>query len=82
MADVLTEWPTTLCRSQPGQRVYRQFLDGQIYRVVAGVDVPSKNLLAVREGFYSTARAHGKRVRVHVESHDPLTFIVQAVPKT
>ena len=81
MADVLTEWPMTIKR-RSRQTLYTKFLDGQIYRLVAGVDVPSKNLLAVREGFYSTARAHGKRVHLHVESYDPLTFIVQAVPKT
>ena len=81
MADVLTEWPMTIQR-RSRQTLYTKFLDGQIYRLVAGVDVPSKNLLAVREGFYSTARAHGKRVHLHVESYDPLTFIVQAVPKT
>ena len=82
MAEILTEWPKTAAGGRPkGSGCYAVFLDGQIYRIVAGTDVPSTKYSSVQQGFYAAARRSGRRVRCWCESRDPLIFIVQAVPK-
>lgn len=80
MAEILTEWPKTERRGK-GNGQYARFLDGQIYRVVAGVDVPSADPHMAPRGFYAAGNKLGRHVRCCVESRDPLTLIVQAVPK-
>lgn len=78
MAEVLDVFPVGV----QGRRTwnYRQYLDGRIHRVVGGVDV-ANDLLSARNNFYITAARIGRKARVYVESHDPLTLVVQALPK-
>ena len=76
MAEVLEKFPI----GRQGRRTwdYAQFFDGRIYRVVGGVDMPSdKN--SARNGFYGAAARRGLKVRLYMESHDPLTMVVQAL---
>ena len=80
MAEILTEWPVVRRGRKPGGQ-YSAFLDGKIYRLVAGVDVASLSKETVDNGLRAAAKSRGCRVHIHLESRDPLTFIVQAVPK-
>lgn len=57
---------------------YDKYLDGGIYRLLVGEDVPS---LSFRVHFYSLAKKRGMKARVHAES-DPPALVVQAYTPT
>lgn len=75
MTEVLDRFPMTKHTGTP----MAEFMDGRVYRLVNGVDFHTKN---ERNGgttyFYALAKKLGKRVRIHTESYDPLTIVLQA----
>lgn len=81
MADVLPIFPRPPERRRSIVSQYGQFCDGRIYRVVQGVDFPATSKQRATSGFYTAARRRGLRARVQVQAIDPLTLIVQALPR-
>lgn len=77
MAEVLAEMP----RKRDVDGWYLKFMDGQVWKVVNGVDFNAKTFNAAQNGFRLGFSRHGKRATIRVMSNDPLTLAVQALPK-
>ena len=75
MSDVLDRFPVMTT----GKMITKvEFLDGRVYRIVNGVDFQTKSERSVTTYFYALAKRLRKRVRIHIESRDPLTLVIQA----
>ncbi len=73
MAEVLEEFPWT---SRRGASKYKQFMDGQIWRLNWREETGCTTGGSVTSGFHTAARSMGWNMRTHLDGDDHI--IVQA----